>query len=300
MADSPQIAVVIPFFQRREKVLKRALASVAQQTGLRKGAVEVIVVDDQSPISAAAEIQASPGDLSVKILQRKNGGPGAARNTALDSLTSTVDYVAFLDSDDEWAEDHLARAVDALEESGCSFYFCNFFQLGAKTPAFERGGKLDLTLHRQISEDVYVYDQDMSVQILSGNLIGTSTVVFRTSQHRGLRFRPKYRRAGEDYLMWLDFWRDGAKFVFRTTPSVVYKEGVNVFSGVEWGTFEHLERTSDEICYLREALESYPLSEESASALKVRIAERRRHYRGAFPTAMRRSPIRTLKQLLGK
>lgn len=294
---NPSLAVVIPYYQRRPGILGRALAAVARQSGLALDTVRVIVVDDQSPVPAEIELQAHPTGLSVTLLKRSNGGPGAARNTALDSLPPSIEYVAFLDSDDEWAKDHLASALQALEQVPASFYFSNFLQLGATTPAFERAGRLELADHRLMVSDLYDFMGEMDTQILTGNLIGTSTVVYRFTRHAKLRFRPEYRRAGEDYLMWLDFWRDGAKFVFRSTPSVTYKEGVNVFSGVEWGTVEHLERTRDEIRYLSAALNDYAVSDALKTTLRGRIADRRRHYWHALRSSLRKAPLRTIRHL---
>lgn len=294
------IAVVIPYYQRQPGILSRALASVTSQCDIPLESIEVVVVDDESPVAASNEIRSHSSRVNITLLRRKNGGPGAARNTALDSLASTVGFVAFLDSDDVWSPDHLARAIDALHRSGCSFYFANFLQLGATTPAFQRANRLSLGDHRAIFEDIYAYQGDMGTQILNGNVIGTSTVVYRAAQHRDLRFRPEYRRAGEDYLMWLDFWRDGATFVFRGTPCVTYKEGVNIFAGVKWGTVEHLERTRDEIRYLSAALERYPLSESARRNLRARVQERRKHYWRAVPASLRSAPSRAIKHLLGR
>ena len=295
---NPTIAVVIPYFQRRSGILARALAGVARQTNVFLDAVEAIVVDDDSPVPAAAELAGHAYGFKLTVLRRENGGPGAARNTALENLASSIEYVAFLDSDDVWADDHLAHGVDALRRSGASFYFSNFLQLGATTPAFQRAGRLKPEEHREIGPDLYAYQGDMGVQILTGNVIGTSTVVYRVSRHRTLRFQPQFRRAGEDYLMWLDFWRDGASYVFRWTPSVTYKEGVNVFSGVEWGTVEHLERTRDEIRYLSKALNDYPVPEAVRGTLRARITDRRKHYFRAVPSALRNSPLRAIRHLV--
>lgn len=116
MNPSSTIGVVIPYYQREAGILARALRSVARQRDIRD--VLLVVVDDASPAPAAqdiAEIQEGfPFPLEVII--QPNGGPGSARNRALEALAGRVCYVAFLDSDDEWSDDHLARALLALQQ----------------------------------------------------------------------------------------------------------------------------------------------------------------------------------------
>jgi glycosyltransferase involved in cell wall biosynthesis len=119
--SSPMITVVIPYFQRSPGILAKALASIAAQEGCPLP-IQVIVVDDASPAPVAAEL-AGVGAMPhpVRVITQANGGPGAARNTGLDHAPPGTRYLAFLDSDDEWMPDHLARAVAALE---CGYDFC--------------------------------------------------------------------------------------------------------------------------------------------------------------------------------
>lgn len=295
----PKIAVIIPFFQRKPGILARALASVEAQTAIEAGQLQVIVVDDGSPVSAEKEVGGADRRHRVTVLRRANGGPGAARNTALDYIEPETRFVAFLDSDDVWAPDHLSTAIGTLEASAASFFFANFLQLGATEPAFQRAGRLNLGDHVRVStDDGYTYQGDMAAQILSGNVIGTPTVVYRFDRHPRLRFRPEYRRAGEDYLMWLDFVKDGATFAFRRSPSVTCLEGVNVYSGVTWGSVALLERTRDEVRYLSAAIGESTLPDALKSSVSARIIEKRRAYWRAFPAVFKRHPFAAMRHLL--
>jgi len=173
-----KIAVVIPYYQREPGILRRALNSVCAQVGLE--ALSVFVVDDASPVPAVAELESIdlPEWVKVTVLQRSNGGPGAARNTALDALGADIRYVAFLDSDDEWTQRHLFNAVSALE-TGADVYFADLLQLGADVSAFSRAGQMVSSRYPGIPglPGVREFTGDMFDQILSGNVIGTSTVV---------------------------------------------------------------------------------------------------------------------------
>ena len=71
---------------------------------------EVIVVDDGSSDDTNTMInEAFP---SVRYYHLENSGVSNARNVGIDHATG--DWLAFLDSDDEWLPHKLSRQVDAL------------------------------------------------------------------------------------------------------------------------------------------------------------------------------------------
>jgi len=90
----PLFSIIIPTFNRAA-LLREALASVARQT-FRD--FEVIVVDDGSS-DETEQVVASCG-MPVNFLRQENRGPGAARNLAIQKAQGQ--YIAFLDSDDQW------------------------------------------------------------------------------------------------------------------------------------------------------------------------------------------------------
>jgi succinoglycan biosynthesis protein ExoW len=275
------IAVVIPYFQREPGILQRALRSVFAQQGVSE--VHVVVVDDASPVPARRELDAmeKPLKLPVSVIDRVNGGPAAARNTALDNLPADTRYVAFLDSDDEWSADHLANAVRALS-AGYDTYFADHLQLGADLSAFRRAGRLHLEQHPVIDETgtLRAYSADMFNQIMTGNVIGTSTVVYDVKMHKELRFRSEFTHAGEDYLFWMDLARHGARFAFSTRTEAVYGKGVNVYAGSGWGTEQHLLRVQNEMRYRKVTGKLFPVTAEQAAVLSGKVRELRLAFMG--------------------
>ena len=250
MSKHPPIGVVIPYYQREPGILARALRSVARQQNVTD--VRVVVVDDGSPAPAAAEI-ASLRDgfpFQLEVVAQTNGGPGLARNRALNVLAGNARYVAFLDSDDEWSKDHLHRALFALSR-GFDAYFADHLQLGSDVSAFNRAGRLNPTDHPPIegAEAFHVYRGDMFDQILRGNVIGTSTVVFDRQRLPEERFRAEFRNAGEDYLFWLELAAGGARFAFSSLCEAIYGRGVNVYARAGWGTETHFLRLHNEMRY---------------------------------------------------
>ncbi len=98
------VSVVIPTCDRPDR-LARALASVAAQT---RRADEIIVVDNGRKAIAT---DALPAGVIVERLAPRIGA-SRARNAGLERAQG--DYVAFLDDDDLWEADYLARIGDAV------------------------------------------------------------------------------------------------------------------------------------------------------------------------------------------
>jgi succinoglycan biosynthesis protein ExoW len=261
------IAAVVPYFQREPGVLRKAIASALRQTGVVP--FPIIVIDDASPVPAADEIgQLAPAHRErIRVIERENGGPAAARNSGLEALIGSTRYVAFLDSDDQWTEGHIANAIRVLEE-GYDFYFADHYQLDQEVSAFERAGRIDPHEHEAIfpQEPFYRYRGDMFAQILTGNVIGTSTVAYRFEKFPGLRFRTEFQYAGEDYLFWLEFTQQTSAFAFSGLVECRYGRGVNVFSGSGWGTDSFGIRIHQEMKYRKTVERLFTLTPELKQA----------------------------------
>ena len=126
--NPPRIGVVIPFFQRQSGLLRLAVESILAQSVVRAAqcTIQIIVIDDSSPAPAADDLTGlvMPPGIDLLLHRQVNGGAGAARNAAIDRLDDACETLAFLDSDDVWSPDHLARALQALA-AGADFYFCD-------------------------------------------------------------------------------------------------------------------------------------------------------------------------------
>lgn len=99
MTSTPRISVVIPTYNRAF-CLGLAIDSVLQQS---LPAHEIIVVDDGSTDRTDQVMRAYAG--RVRWVFQPNAGVSAARNTGLGLAQG--DWIAFLDSDDEWHPDRL-------------------------------------------------------------------------------------------------------------------------------------------------------------------------------------------------
>lgn len=113
--DKKMVSVIIPVYNRREKVI-RAVESIRNQTRF-SDVLEVIVIDDGSTdgtSEAILEYSKKHPEVPIKLLQQKNGGPSTARNFGMSQASGY--YIAFLDSDDEWLDDKLDIQLNLMDK----------------------------------------------------------------------------------------------------------------------------------------------------------------------------------------
>lgn len=122
------ISVVIPV-HNREHLIGRAVESVVCQT---LAVDEIIIVDDASTDRTVEVVEALAKSLvNLKLVSlKKNVGAARARNIAIELARG--DLIAFLDSDDIWHTDKLAKQVREFDaDKNVVAVFCGivaFFQ----------------------------------------------------------------------------------------------------------------------------------------------------------------------------
>jgi len=104
---NPKVSVVIPTYNRSAKV-RKGIESALTQTFWD---LEVIVVDDGSADDTGNVITETFGDR-VRYYYQANQGASAARNKGI--AEARGEWIAFLDSDDEWERDKLEWQFKAL------------------------------------------------------------------------------------------------------------------------------------------------------------------------------------------
>ena len=168
-------SVVIPTYNRR-KFLKRALESVYRQS---LQPFEVIVVDDGSTDRTPKFVRAEyPG---VDLISQDRAGVSAARNRGISN--SNGDWVAFLDSDDEWHPKKLEKQAtwwrdhSDLEILHCDeIWIRNDVRVNSKKRHTKYGGWIfprclslclispsAAVIHKSVFSDVGVFDESLPV-----------------------------------------------------------------------------------------------------------------------------------------
>ena len=107
MANPRLVSVIVPC-HNGARFLADAIESALAQT---HPAIETIVVDDGSVDDTPAILERYAG--RVRVLHQQNRGPSAARNAAL--AVARGEYVAFLDADDCFRPEKIARQAAVLD-----------------------------------------------------------------------------------------------------------------------------------------------------------------------------------------
>jgi glycosyltransferase involved in cell wall biosynthesis len=131
--SSPLVSVVIPMYNS-EKTIENTLRSVSTQTYTH---IEVIVIDDGSTDSSASLVEqfaVQNPQMDIQLIRKANGGVSTARNAGMKQ--SKGDFIALLDSDDEWLPKKLEIQIEIFHNNpGIDFlgstrngeYFSRFF-----------------------------------------------------------------------------------------------------------------------------------------------------------------------------
>lgn len=194
----PAISVVMPVYNGG-RFVRRAIQSVLAQTF---SAWELLAIDDGSTDDSAALLDAAAAaDPRIRVFRHPaNRGLSAARNTAL--AAATGGWVAYLDCDDEFYPDHLARVWDGRGRGDVLVF------------------RYDLVDERPGCGDrVTTYDPEAHLGALVAD---TLAVPLGVAHRRALIDRVggfdeslgRYRGRSEDAEMWRRFARAGAVFAF--------------------------------------------------------------------------------------
>jgi teichuronic acid biosynthesis glycosyltransferase TuaG len=183
VSAAPLVSVITPVWNARA-TLERTIASVRAQS---LGDWEMLLVDDGSTDGSAALIaEAGAADPRLRALSTgRNGGAGVARNLGI--RASRGRYVAFLDADDRWRPEKLARQIGFMAAGGHAFAFTSYQRHD------ETGCPLGVVAApARVTRDA----------LLRRNVIGCLTAVY-DSAVLGRVEMPEIRRR-QDYALWLD------------------------------------------------------------------------------------------------
>lgn len=119
------ISVVVAAYNATS-TLEACINSIACQT---HGNLEILIVDDVSTDETLALAQKlAKQDERIKVIARKkNGGPAAARNSALDIATG--EWIAVVDSDDTILPNRLSDLLKIAQEKNAEIVFDNLFYI---------------------------------------------------------------------------------------------------------------------------------------------------------------------------
>jgi len=179
-----QFSIIIPVYNRRQWVA-RAIRSVLAQTD---GDWELLVVDDASQDDTPACVRREFGAAVRLIELPQNAGVSAARNRGIEEARG--DWLAFLDSDDEWLPRKLEKQRAALEESRLKV--CHTDEIWVRN-----GVRVNPHKHHQ------KHGGDIFLKALSLCVMSPSSIVIDRHVFEHVGFFDETLPACEDYELWL-------------------------------------------------------------------------------------------------
>lgn len=183
-----KISVIIPTYNRAD-VLSRALDSVLAQTYAK--ALEVIVVDDGSTDGTAELIIGSYP--MVRYIEQANLGVSAARNAGL--AVASGDWVALLDSDDEWLPEKLERQFAELDATGLKA--CHTEEIWIRN-----GVRVNqMNKHRKVGG--WIFEHCLPLCAMSPSSIVIHRSILEAVSSNGIAIFDEALPACEDYDLWL-------------------------------------------------------------------------------------------------
>ena len=115
MKANQQISVIIPMYNAENTVMK-ALDSVRLQKG--DFVFEIIIVNDGSTDASRNVVEnyrKQNPQMNIILLDQPNSGVSKARNAAME--VSGGEYIALLDSDDEWLPNKLEVQIKLINDN---------------------------------------------------------------------------------------------------------------------------------------------------------------------------------------
>lgn len=189
----PLVSVIMPA-RDASAYIEQAIRSVMGQTVTDW---ELLVLDDCSEDSTRGIVS----DLAredPRIRLYANGTPlGTARTRNAGLALCAGEYVALLDSDDVWHPDKLEKQLALAKKEGAQLVYCSY-------------ALVDESGNKGWNDFVVPPDTDVK-RMLKENVIGCSTVLLAGQLVKRFRFSEQYYH--EDYVLWLDILRSGAKAV---------------------------------------------------------------------------------------
>lgn len=126
------LSVIIPVY-KAEQTLDRCVESVLMQD---VDMMEVILIDDGSPDRCPEMCEEwARKDNRIRVIHKKNGGPGIARNRGMDMAKG--EYITFVDSDDYLLPDTYGYLIERMKADNLDMIEYALSQQDTKRPSLQ-------------------------------------------------------------------------------------------------------------------------------------------------------------------
>jgi glycosyltransferase involved in cell wall biosynthesis len=204
------VSAIIPAYNRK-KYIQRAINSVLSQT---VPVDEIIVVDDGST-DCTGDLVAETYGSKVRLIRQKNAGVSGARRTGI--AAARGQWIAFLDSDDEWTPERNAQLLAAARQvpEDVAWIFGDMRVVTDEGESTTLYGEHGLTLN----DPLVIFEDSLTVQfpfqfgLLQGSFIRRRVLVELECFSAGLR--------SDDDL--LTGFQVACRYKFAAIPAIVGK-----------------------------------------------------------------------------
>jgi len=207
MSINPKVSVIIATYNRA-RFICGAIESVLGQTYKD---IELIVVDDGSTDNTGELLGRYKNKF--RYVYQHNQEKSAARNKGISLATG--EYVAFLDSDDVWFHDKLARQVPVLEKASADVVLVHGYKqiVDENLRPIDDANKKLCKLYRPAERNAETY-----LAYLKASCIFTSTVLIRRKTLLEVGGYDPNLIDREDYELYLRILLKGYRFAFISKP----------------------------------------------------------------------------------
>jgi len=243
-------SVIIPTYKTSRYVCD-ALDSVFAQTFKD---FEVIVINDGTPDTLELERRLEHYMDRIIYLKQENQGPGGARNTGI--RRARGEFIALLDSDDQWVPEHLAEMFDVIGENpGLDLIYADAMNFGDSKIA----GRTSM----ETSPSFGVADFESLVE--SKCTVFASSVVARREVLIEAGLFDKDFIYGEDYDLWLRVAHRGHRIDYlRKVHSLHRIHADNLTANV-------ISSYQGQADVLKKLMKELPLSESLKAKMELEI-----------------------------
>jgi glycosyltransferase involved in cell wall biosynthesis len=204
------VSIIVPCYNQAQ-YLDEALNSVLQQTCQNW---ECLIVNDGSSDNTE-DIACNWVDKDPRFiyLYKENGGVSSARNFGIEKAQGK--YFQFLDSDDFLDKEKLELSLQQIDKNvGVDLVISNF-RMFRDNPQITSEPFCHLNAQLFTFENMlYQWNESFSIQIQCG--------FFHSSLFETIRF-PEKLAAQEDWIVWVNIFKNGCKEVFIDKPLALYR-----------------------------------------------------------------------------
>ena len=192
------ISVIIPVYNAEESI-EKCLDSIKNQTW--KGEFEIIVINDGSADRSGEILEnyrKKNPEMPIQLINQENGGVSKARNTGL--KIAKGDYIALLDSDDEWLPEKTEKQMKYLVNQNFRVDFITSLWNDEKVSfpyAIGGNGLVAINLNKLLFK-------------VSGQ---TSTAIFKKKILGNTGFFDERQRYSEDANFWMRISENNSMFL---------------------------------------------------------------------------------------